>query len=178
MSPEPGGAGLVQDYFGPDAREGPFTEGEAKSPGARATGVPAQPNEPDDIVVPIEIDSTGVTPMDGEGRATKKKGPELYELQGSDVPELPSPSPGEQASPSNVGGVIVESPVLGTGTENKAKTADVDSPVLPAEDLGNRRKTSGEGSPIRPTEGQKNGDKPDDGESPILPPSGDGQRKQ
>lgn len=53
--------GLTQDYFGPDALPGPFTETAgsetAASPGARLA-VPTNPNGPGDITVPVEIDST------------------------------------------------------------------------------------------------------------------------
>ncbi|SPN97389.1 uncharacterized protein DNG_00903 [Cephalotrichum gorgonifer] len=88
----------THDYFGPDATAGPFTgAGPTPSPGARETGVPAQPNAPDDIVVPVEIDSTGVTPVPKEDEAARPV--VMYELYGSDVPEMASPVP-ELASPN------------------------------------------------------------------------------
>ena len=53
--------GLTQDYFGPDAVPGPFTETvgseSATTPGARRA-VPTSPQGPADITAPVEIDST------------------------------------------------------------------------------------------------------------------------
>lgn len=94
MTPERGRAGLAHDYFGPRAVHSPFSGDEGPSPGARTTGVPARPDVPEDIVVPVEIDSKGVTPVGGEVRGpagVREVGP--YELYGSDVPELASPEP-------------------------------------------------------------------------------------
>jgi hypothetical protein len=56
------GAGMTQDYFGPDAVPGPFTESagteaDKASPGP-ARAVPQRPQAPGDIAAPVEIDST------------------------------------------------------------------------------------------------------------------------
>jgi len=49
------------DYFGPAAQSGPYTDvtSPATSPGSR--GVPATPQSPNDIQVPVEIDSRGAS---------------------------------------------------------------------------------------------------------------------
>ncbi|KAL0942239.1 transcription factor C2H2 [Colletotrichum truncatum] len=102
--------GATQDYFGPDAVTGPYTETEtvasdvpASTPG-RTRGVPLQAHSPSDVVAPVEIDSRGVkrgfghdvtavaapeqqhTPPTTEGR---------FELYGSEMlsPSPPMPSP-------------------------------------------------------------------------------------
>ncbi|TVY80297.1 hypothetical protein LSUE1_G003916 [Lachnellula suecica] len=45
------------DYFGPEAESGPFTENQASAPLSPNRGVPATPQSPGDIAVPVEIDS-------------------------------------------------------------------------------------------------------------------------
>ncbi|KAF7552202.1 hypothetical protein G7046_g7484 [Stylonectria norvegica] len=52
--------GLTQDYFGPDAVPGPFTEPTGSNPTSPGSGraVPGQPHGPGDITAPVEIDST------------------------------------------------------------------------------------------------------------------------
>lgn len=62
--------GPTQDYFGPAAVAGPFTDGPGgaamphSSPGR---AVPSQPQKPGDIAAPVEIDSTGRTPGTDDG---------------------------------------------------------------------------------------------------------------
>ncbi|KAK3945830.1 hypothetical protein QBC46DRAFT_61453 [Diplogelasinospora grovesii] len=63
----PGGQlpGITQDYFGPDAAVGPYTETDHHNPSTGTSpgvdrdrgGVPLQPHDPNDFVVPVEIDS-------------------------------------------------------------------------------------------------------------------------
>ncbi|KAI1850662.1 hypothetical protein JX266_003944 [Neoarthrinium moseri] len=51
-------SGLVYDYFGPQATEGPYTQQEGtphETPGLAERGVPLQPHGPGDIVVPVEM---------------------------------------------------------------------------------------------------------------------------
>jgi hypothetical protein len=58
VRPSPGRS-QPSDYFGPAAKSGPFTEDQnspAMSPGSNR-GVPATPQSPGDIAVPVEIDS-------------------------------------------------------------------------------------------------------------------------
>lgn len=93
MTPGQGRAGVAQDYFGPGAVDGPFSGDEGISPGTRTTGVPARPGVPEDIVVPVEIDSKGVTPVGEEIKEPARREVGPYELYGSDVPELASPEP-------------------------------------------------------------------------------------
>lgn len=62
--PEGRRQGLTQDYFGPDAVAGPFTEHGGvtsfeTSPG-QTRAVPTRPEGPGDIAAPVEIDSTAV----------------------------------------------------------------------------------------------------------------------
>ncbi|KAF9882331.1 hypothetical protein CkaCkLH20_00367 [Colletotrichum karsti] len=98
----------TQDYFGPDAVAGPYTETEtvasddaaaaaaASTPG-RTRGVPLQAHSPSDVVAPVEIDSrvksgfgrSAVAPVP-EGVATPPTTEGRFELYGS---EMPSPSP-------------------------------------------------------------------------------------
>ena len=66
--------GLTQDYFGPDAVAGPFTEAGhgTSSPHAASSGrnraVPTEPQSPDDITAAVEIDSRSREPtVDGSG---------------------------------------------------------------------------------------------------------------
>ncbi|KAH6690552.1 hypothetical protein F5X68DRAFT_70892 [Plectosphaerella plurivora] len=54
--------GLAQDYFGPRAVPGPYTDTEtalspSSSPGISGRGVPVQAHSPNDITAPVEIDS-------------------------------------------------------------------------------------------------------------------------
>ena len=52
--------GLTQDYFGPAAVPGPYTDpaaSAATSPGTPARGVPLMAHSPNDITAPVEIDS-------------------------------------------------------------------------------------------------------------------------
>lgn len=191
--PEQHRTGLAQDYSGPDAREGPLSGAGTTSPGGRETAVPAQPVAPDDIVVPVEIDSKGVTPAaeeaggarttgGGKGRET---GP--YELYGSDVPELASPGLSSEAPSNRNEPVEAESPVVGRGTKDKAvgveppisgegsgskgNGGDVESPILGQDSRHKGSAAEGE-SPIL-GEGSGGKDKAHDVESPVL---GEGSR--
>lgn len=61
--------GLTQDYFGPAAVPGPFTEtvtSASTSPG-NARAVPTRPQGPGDITAPVEIDSTAKDPAPENG---------------------------------------------------------------------------------------------------------------
>lgn len=65
----PGG---TQDYFGPEAVVGPYSESRLPSAGTtpgvdRDRGVPLQPHGPGDIAVPVEIDSRMMTEQDHQG---------------------------------------------------------------------------------------------------------------
>ncbi|GKT52596.1 uncharacterized protein ColSpa_12777 [Colletotrichum spaethianum] len=105
--------GLTQDYFGPAAVAGPYTEtetvvsdGAATTPG-RGRGVPLQAHSPSDVVAPVEIDSVGVkrgyghdvtaVPAEREAEATQER----YELYGSEMvsPSPVMPSPQTQSPP-------------------------------------------------------------------------------
>ena len=62
----PGG---TQDYFGPEAAVGPYSDSRLPSTGTtpgvdRDRGVPLQPHGPGDIAVPVEIDSRMMTEQD------------------------------------------------------------------------------------------------------------------
>ncbi|KAK3370280.1 hypothetical protein B0H63DRAFT_313061 [Podospora didyma] len=110
--------GMVHDYFGPSAVPGPYTETQNTSamttPGidGQRGGVPLQPDNPDDIVVPIEIDSreraspeeqqprspgsAATTPPALYGSHTPSAAPGRFELYGSSPsghvsPNTPSP---------------------------------------------------------------------------------------
>lgn len=88
--------GLTQDYSGPEAEVGPFTETDATTAAttpALPRAVPTQPQAPEDITAPVEIDSRmrstndnlrtvpiirfEITPETTEGR---------FELHGSEIP--------------------------------------------------------------------------------------------
>lgn len=98
--------GATQDYFGPAAVAGPYTEtetvasdGAASTPG-RLRGVPLQAHSPSDIAAPVEIDSTGVGGR-GHGHdaaaaqagrpAATETAEGRFELYGSEMPSPPSP---------------------------------------------------------------------------------------
>jgi hypothetical protein len=107
--------GGTQDYFGPEPAIGPYSETHTTSPMTtpgverERGGVPVQPLEPDDIAVPVEIDSRMAGRPDmARAPATSTSGAaisdlhssdagnERYELYGSDPspsPYLSSPSP-------------------------------------------------------------------------------------
>ncbi|KAH0426351.1 hypothetical protein CcaCcLH18_10416 [Colletotrichum camelliae] len=110
--------GATQDYFGPDAVAGPYTETEtvasaegaatvASSPG-RHRGVPLQAHSPSDVVAPVEIDSrvkrgVAATSVSQQALAPSSSPPQppttegRFELYGS---EMPSPtSPGMPSPP-------------------------------------------------------------------------------
>ena len=72
-------ASQPSDYFGPAAESGPFTEDHnspAMSPGSNR-GVPATPQSPGDIAVPVEIDSRSHSNVTTPGAFDyqKKSGP-------------------------------------------------------------------------------------------------------
>ncbi|KAK1781397.1 hypothetical protein QBC45DRAFT_405368 [Copromyces sp. CBS 386.78] len=65
----PGG---TQDYFGPEAAVGPYSDSRLPSTGTtpgvdRDRGVPLQPHGPGDIAVPVEIDSRMMTEQGHQG---------------------------------------------------------------------------------------------------------------
>lgn len=65
----PGG---TQDYFGPEAAVGPYSDSRLPSTGTtpgvdRDSGVPLQPHGPGDIAVPVEIDSRMMAEQDHQG---------------------------------------------------------------------------------------------------------------
>ncbi|KAK1964740.1 hypothetical protein LY78DRAFT_713888 [Colletotrichum sublineola] len=102
---------MSEDYFGPDAVAGPYTETETvpsdrvavTSPG-RGRGVPLQAYSPSDVVAPVEMDSVGVM---AEAEAEVKAAQESYELYGSEVasPSAGKSSPPTQGTPGSIVGV-------------------------------------------------------------------------
>ncbi|EFQ28277.1 uncharacterized protein GLRG_03421 [Colletotrichum graminicola M1.001] len=80
--------GGTQEYFGPDAVAGPYTETETTTPG-RGRGVPLQAHLPSDVVAPVEMDSVGVV---AEAEAEVKAAQERYELYGCEVASPPAGS--------------------------------------------------------------------------------------
>ncbi|KAJ0343321.1 hypothetical protein COL922a_000050 [Colletotrichum nupharicola] len=102
--------GATQDYFGPDAVAGPYTETEtvasaegaatvASSPG-RHRGVPLQAHSPSDVVAPVEIDSrvkrgapAAVTSVSQQALAPSSPPTTegRFELYGSEMPSPTSP---------------------------------------------------------------------------------------
>lgn len=81
--------GMAHDYFGPDAVPGPYTDNTPPDTSAVTTpGVEHrdrlgafQPHDPDDIAVPVEIDS--------------RISPSQQQQQQPPLPPLPSESPGD-----------------------------------------------------------------------------------
>ncbi|KAF3349083.1 hypothetical protein VdG2_02772 [Verticillium dahliae VDG2] len=77
------GRGLTQDYFGPAAVEGPYTENAASTTTSPGRGVPVQANSPNDIAAPVEIDSRITRGMERTGEtqpaAAAASGPETTE---------------------------------------------------------------------------------------------------
>ncbi|KAM0281579.1 hypothetical protein ACHAQH_003448 [Verticillium albo-atrum] len=87
------GRGLTQDYFGPPAVEGPYTENATSAATSPGRGVPVQANSPNDIAAPVEIDSriTKGTHKDVvQPTVVAAPAPETtegrFELMGGDVP--------------------------------------------------------------------------------------------
>lgn len=77
--PQPHQTGLVYDYFGPDAVQGPYSvmspPEQPREPRDRAVGV--YPETPEEIVGPVEIDSSRVedrVSVAGAGSASEKIG--------------------------------------------------------------------------------------------------------
>ncbi|KAI1211691.1 uncharacterized protein F4807DRAFT_398602 [Annulohypoxylon truncatum] len=120
MRPLPHSTGLAYDYYGPDAIRGPYTDGSTiaateprSTPGLsdRAAIVANRyPDNPGDIVPPVEIDSReGEAPrgeLDSSGMVAEKdaasNGKPIEEHQGPfELPGSPAPSPppmnGEEA---------------------------------------------------------------------------------
>jgi hypothetical protein len=91
LSSPAGGASSRQDYFGPDATPGPFTqqdEGAAAAFDAANRGaVPVNPRSPADITAPVEIDTSGVP------RPEKASTPEPRSPAGSGALLVPAPGP-------------------------------------------------------------------------------------
>lgn len=104
--------GLTQDYFGPAAVPGPYTETVASSPGQR-NAVPSQPQAPGDIIAPVEIDSKD-GPLTPHSPAVVYQTPVdetisgRFELYGTELsPQSPSPL---QASPLPPSPSVLSSP--------------------------------------------------------------------
>lgn len=115
--------GLTQDYFGPDAVAGPYTETSYydTTPATADRAVPTAPHGPDDIAAPVEIDSRTRYPVDRstsvgttatnvtrpppvvetiEGRV-ELSAPEPLPSSGAVSPYIITPSPGvESAAPT------------------------------------------------------------------------------
>ncbi len=108
--------GVAQDYFGPNATAGPYTDmaqAEATSVGTSPgvdRGVPLEPHGPNDITVPVEIDSRAspgkLSPDDARSQGTRSNRSSVvqaqqvpdtidgrFELYGDDLlPGAPSPN--------------------------------------------------------------------------------------
>lgn len=103
------GRGLTNDYFGPDAVPGPYTETltEASSPG-RGRAVPSQPQAPGDIAAPVEIDSqspTGPLTPSSLGVYETPASQTIdgrFELYGTEMEHPTAPSPSVMLSPSGL----------------------------------------------------------------------------
>ena len=125
--------GLTADYFGPDAVPGPYTvvSNTASSPGhlSQDRAVPTDPHHPDDIAVPVEIDSNTKNAVGAGDEGTLSSNlhtpsvvqqaptPETvdgrFELYGSDFPS-PSPPTGNASSAQSP----LNSPTIGHSTLN------------------------------------------------------------
>ncbi|OLN86509.1 hypothetical protein CCHL11_08442 [Colletotrichum chlorophyti] len=120
-----GRRGATQDYFGPEAVAGPYTDtatvtSEATTPGM-ARGVPVQAHAPSDIAAPVEIDSRGVKRGYAHHVTAVPAGHSIlgttdgrHELYGSEMLSPPSPMPSpplvSPGSPRSVS-VLDRSPV-------------------------------------------------------------------
>lgn len=114
----PSRTGMTQDYFGPVATPGPYTETAAAranisttttSPG-QDRAVPSQPHAPGDIAGAVEMDSTGAKHGE-DGLLSPLSSPSIYatpasdtlegryELYGSEQPVIPQRSPSLLSSP-------------------------------------------------------------------------------
>jgi len=124
--------GLAQDYFGPTAGVGPYTQHEQDTSQATTPGrgpVPMAPQDPQDIVAPVEIDSNAVKPEDVAAASRRvssqtSTSPPVrdtidgrFELHGSDYPSPPS----EEPTPLSQG---VVSPVSESGLSRAVSSAD------------------------------------------------------
>ncbi|KAL2758725.1 hypothetical protein ACRALDRAFT_1080436 [Sodiomyces alcalophilus JCM 7366] len=115
--------GLTQDYFGPDAVAGPFTEtaamSPATSPGVLDRGVPLTAQSPNDITAPVEIDSQvsplpynddvaspAVAPVWASPRPSPAVAESRYELYGTEV------SPDRYSQQQSPGPLSPWSPIL------------------------------------------------------------------
>lgn len=96
--------GLTQDYFGPDAVPGPFTETATSAATSPSPGraVPHRPHMPGDIAAPVEIDSR--LKGDEDGPSSPGFNFSTYETSAEQTVdgrfELPGSDPISQRSPS------------------------------------------------------------------------------
>lgn len=110
--PHQAGRGLTQEYFGPDAGVGPYTEtaGEhsnATSPGPHRAIPSGRPDNPGDIIAPVEIDSETRTeeaqsiasPMYYPSPPLHESTEGRFELYGSEEVEPPARSPSIMQTP-------------------------------------------------------------------------------
>lgn len=128
--------GLAADYFGPAAVPGPFTvaSNTASSPGhlSQDRAVPTDPHGPDDIAVPVEIDSNEKVVADEGTLNSNLRTPSIvhwtltpetmdnrFELYGSAVPS-PSPPAADVSSAQSP----LDSPTMGHSTLSTVTNAD------------------------------------------------------
>jgi hypothetical protein len=89
-------SGLTYDYFGPNAVDGPFTtrldQQAAQQPTRRETGVPANPENPNDIRRPVELPTQKKGPIDARDQAHAHVHAPVIDVQSptsAGVPETP-----------------------------------------------------------------------------------------
>lgn len=128
--------GLAADYFGPAAVPGPFTvaSNPASSPGhlSQDRAVPTDPHVPDDIAVPVEIDSNERMVRDDGTLDSNLHTPSVvhqaptpetvdgrFELYGSAIPS-PSPPVGDASSAQSP----LDSPTMGHSTLSTVTNAE------------------------------------------------------
>lgn len=102
-SQPPRGRGLTNDYFGPDAVPGPYTETVASSPDPRRA-VPSQAQAPGDIVAPVEIDSNGPLTPSSVGyyeTPASETIDGIFELHGTHMNQQPEASDSLLPSPQS-----------------------------------------------------------------------------
>lgn len=99
--------GVAQDYFGPDAQIGPYSDAQQDShfspgttPGATDRGVPVMPHGPGDIAAPVEIDSRSPQPSP-QPASTVLASPES-EVTHSSYNNLSNSGPRFQPPPAHV----------------------------------------------------------------------------
>ena len=113
----------TNDYFGPQATAGPYTEGTADGVGRGPAGVrgavPISPQGPGDIVPAVEIGGEERRAQGGEGRGEK-----LGEV-GNDAAGVESAPPYEEGFEGQVGeGGLVQGTRVGRDTKEVPETPD------------------------------------------------------